>query len=129
MAFQTIGIGMTIKGIYGDFGFWPRSYGDDVRVDEWDDEYMWMFHVGYQLSVFCKNVRITPIVGYYSHETGITDGYDYYINNNGIHNEFHCTDKFSGFDYGAKLTINIKHFNISGTLTKNVWYAGIGYEI
>ena len=128
MGFQTLMVNTTCYGVYLDVGGWPRSHGDDVRIDEWDDEYCFAFHLGYQLPVL-KWLKITPIAGYYKHESGYTDGSHWKVVNYGISNKFVAQDKLNGFDYGCNIQIDIKQFSIFGTITKNMWYAGIGFNI
>lgn len=128
MGFQTLMVNVSCYGAYLDIGGWPRKHGSDTRVDKWDDESCFAFHVGYQLPILGW-LKITPLVGYYNHKSGYTDGYNWKTNNSGINNKFVVKDKLNGFDYGGNVQIDIKRFCILGTFTKNMWYAGIGFNI
>lgn len=69
------------------------------------------------------------MVGYAYDATGMTDGYHYSTDRNGIHNSFNTDYKVEGVDYGAAVVFNIKHLNIQATATRYSWYVGIGFEI
>lgn len=127
IALQEFGMSFTTHGIYADLLLWPRKHGSDVRVDKWDDDECLTFHVGYQIPIQ-KWVRITPIVGYTYNACGTTDGYNYSCGNNGINNKFNADYEYKEFDYGAVLTFNINHVNVSATLTNYNWYVGLGVE-
>lgn len=47
MGFQTFMVNATCYGVYLDIGGWPRSHKEDVRIDKWDDECCFAFHLGY----------------------------------------------------------------------------------
>jgi hypothetical protein len=136
--FQTLMGHISIYGVYVDVGGWPRSHQRDIRVDKWDDESCFMFHVGYQFPL-CSWFKITPIAGYYKHESGMTDGYHWKVDNYGINNRFDVHDRYSGFDYGVNAMFHIRLNNkekkpgyslqLGGTYTKNAWYAGLGLDI
>lgn len=128
MGFQTLMATVSCYGVYLDIGGWPRAYGSDARIDKWDDEYCIAFHIGYQLPIL-DWLKITPIIGYYNHESGYTDGYYWKVNQYGIDNKFVALDELNGFDYGGNIQIDIKRFSIFGTFTKNMWYAGIGFNL
>lgn len=127
LGLQVLMANLTVYGFYFDIGGWPRSHGDDVRVEEWDDDEAFMFHVGYQLPV-TKWLRFVPMVGYAHDATGTTNGHHWTTSNNGINNKFEVDDKFSKFDYGLGTVFNMKHFNIQGTVTRYSWYIGFGAE-
>ena len=127
LGLQEFLISATIKGVYADFGGWPRSHGGDVGVDVWDDDEAITCHLGYQLPI-TNWLRVIPMVGYAYDATGTTDGYNWSYNSHGIHNEFDIAEEVKGFDYGTAIVFNIKHVNIQGTYTKYNWYVGIGYE-
>ena len=139
LGFQTLMFHLSVYGVYADIGGWPRSHGSDVRVDKWDDESCFMFHLGYQIPI-SSWFKITPIAGYYNHKSGMTDGYHWKVTSNGISNSFKVQDQYSGFDYGVNAMFHI-HLNkktenstgfdlqLGGTYTKNAWYAGIGLNI
>ena len=136
--FQTLMLHLSIYGVYVDIGGWPRSHANDVRIDKWDDESCLMFHFGYQIPL-CSWFKVTPVVGYYKHESGITNGYKWRIGNKGINNKFEIHDEFNGFDYGVNAMFHIRLNNkedkpgyslqLGGTYTKNAWYAGLGLDI
>ena len=119
---------ISYKGFYFDFGGWPQSHGSDTNVGVWDADRAYLVHFGYTIPL-TSFIILTPMIGYASNESGYTDGYNWHVTNSGIHNEFVSQWDCKGFDFGAQLTINIKHFNIYGTFTKYAWYGGIGYEI
>lgn len=119
---------VTYKGFYLDFGGWLPVHGRDTHVGTWDDDRAFLIHVGYNIPI-APCVRLTPLIGYASNESGYTDGYDWHVTSSGISNHFVSGWACKGLDYGAQLTININHFNITGTYTRFAWYAGIGYEI
>lgn len=128
MGFQTFMVNATCYGVYLDIGGWPRSHKEDVRIDKWDDECCFAFHLGYQFPVL-KQLKITPIMGYYKHQSEYTDGNYWKIDNYGIDNKFVVQDKLNGFDYGCNIQTDIKRFSILGTLTKNMWYVGVGFNM
>lgn len=128
MGFQTLMVSMSIYGVYADIGGWPSSYESDVRIDTWDDEKCSSFHVGYQFPVLTW-LKITPLIGYYNHQIGTTDGSEWKVTNYGIHNQFTSDEELLGFDYGGSVQIDIKRFSIFATFTKNMWYGGIGFNI
>ena len=128
MGFQTLMVNVSCYGAYLDIGGWPRKHGSDTRVDKWDDESCFAVHIGYQLPIF-KWLKITPLAGYYNHKTGYTNGYNWNVTSSGINNEFVVNKQLNGFDYGGNIQIDIKRFSIFGTFTKNMWYAGIGFNI
>ena len=126
--YPTYIINVSYYGVYLDIGGCPRSHRSDVRVDKWKDSSYFTFHVGYQLPVL-NWLRVTPLVGYYCHKSGYTDGYDYTVDKYGIHNRFDVTDQKSGFDFGGNLQFDINRFSIFCTFTKKLWYAGLGFNV
>ena len=119
---------VSYKGFYFDIGGMPAIHSSDVRVDKWNDSRAFLTHIGYSVPV-ASFLRITPLVGYSMTESGITNGYDWRYDSNGIYNKFEKADDANGFDYGGQLTININRFNIHATYTKYSWYFGIGFDI
>ena len=117
----------TIYGFYFDVGVCPSSHESDVRVDKWDDNKALMFHAGYQLPL-TKWLRVIPIIGYSHYASGTTDGSNYHVTSNGIHNEFTADESFSKFDYGTAAVFNMNHINLQATITRYSWYLGVGYE-
>ena len=127
MGLQIFMFSMSVKGFYLDFGGWPQDHAGDVRVDTWDADKAILFHLGYTVPIN-KFIRLTPLVGYASNESGVTNGHNWSATSSGIHNQFEVEWSKKGFDPGCQLTINIKHFNIYGTFTRFAWYGGIGFE-
>ena len=137
--FQTLMFHVSVYGVYADIGGWPRSHGGDTRIDKWDDENCFMFHLGYQVPL-CSWFKVTPIMGYYNHKSGTTNGHYWKVGNNGVVNKFEVKDTYSGFDYGVNAMFHI-HLNkqensttrtslqLGGTYTRNAWYAGLGLDI
>ena len=133
MGFQTLMANVAIYGVYLDVGGWAPAHGRDVNVGKWDDEKCFAFHGGYQIPI-ARWLKITPMIGYYNHQYGHTNGWDWTVDNHGIKNKFNASWKSVGFDYGGQIQFNIKcsdniNFNIMGTLTKNMWYGGLGIGI
>lgn len=130
MGFQTLMFNISCYGVYLDIGGWPAQHSSDVRIDKWDDETVFVIHIGYQIPlIFAKSVKITPIIGYYNHQIGVTDGANWSVSQSGIHNKFIVEDELQGIDFGTNIEIDIKRFSIFGTFTKNMWYAGLGFNI
>ena len=120
-------VSTTIYGFYFDVGVCPSSHKSDVRVDKWDDNEALMFHAGYQLPL-TKWFRVIPIIGYSHCASGTTDGSNYHVTSNGIHNKFTADESFSKFDYGTASVFNINHINLQAAITRYSWYLGVGYE-
>lgn len=119
---------VSYRGFYLDVGGWPQDHAGDVRVERSDADKAFLFHVGYMVPI-TNFLRIGPLFGYASNESGYTDGHNWTASSSGIHNKFVKEWSCKGFDPGFQLAINLNHFNMHGTLTKYAWYAGIGYEI
>ena len=122
-------------GVYADIGGWGPNHRDDWRGYEWDDEKCFAFHVGYQLP-FGKYFKITPLVGYYNHQIGWTDGNDYYYDPwyDEYHNRFITEYEYKGFDFGSQVQVSFPvgtytKLNIMGTFTNNMAYGGLGISI
>lgn len=133
MGLQIIMLNVTVYGVYIDFGGWPQSHGSDINVGIWEADKAELFHIGYQLPV-TNWLKITPLIGYANDETGYTNGYNYKIDQYGIHNQFISETGISDFDFGgqAKFEIPINKktsIDIMGTYTKYSWYGGIGVTI
>ena len=127
LGLQEFLVSTTIYGIYADFGGWPSKHESDVDVNVWNDDKAITCHLGYQIPL-TNWLRIISMAGYAYDATGITDGYNWSCDHNGIHNKFYADKMVNGFDYGAAVIFNINHVNIQGTYTKYNWYIGIGYE-
>ena len=127
--FQTMMFGISAYGVYMDIGGWPASHTSDYFYGDRDDEKCFAIHGGYQIPVL-PFLKITPLLGYYEHQIGWTDGDWYYIDRYGdIHNHFITEYEYRGFDYGAQIQFDIYRLSIVGTVTKNMWYAGLGVNI
>ena len=127
LGMSVFALSTTIYGFYFDVGVCPSSHESDVRVDKWDDNEALMFHSVYQLPL-TKWLRVIPIIGYSHCASGTTDGSNYHVTSNGIHNEFTADESFSKFDYGTAAVFNINHINLQATITRYSWYLGVGYE-
>lgn len=114
--------------VYFDIGGYPRSHGSDTRVDKWDDDTAFLFHLGYQFPL-CYWLRVIPIIGYSETSCGYTDGYRWKPNGYGIVNKYIPETKSNGFDYGIQIVGNINRLTISATLTKRNYYFGVGIDI
>lgn len=121
-------------GIYADIGGWSPKHANDYRHYDWDDEDCFAFHVGYQIPVM-RYVKITPIIGYYEHRFGWTDGYNKYWDYYGEpHNAFITEYKIERFDCGGQIQLSIPcsdnvNFNLMGTCTTNMFYGGLGVSV
>ena len=133
LGLQIIMGSVTFHGVYVDFGGWPQGHGSDVRVDKWDADRAFIFHVGYQVPI-ARWLKVTPMIGYACDETGYTDGSDWRVTDSGIHNKFHADKEVKGFDYGGQVTFAIPvgkktDLHIMGTYTKYCWYGGLGLGV
>lgn len=121
-------------GIYIDFGGWGPSHRNDYRFDDWDDESILFGHIGYQIPL-SRFIKITPMIGYYNHKIGWTDGYDWYYDYDGYKtNRFVTEYEWDSFDVGGQVQLSIPcsdivNFNVMGTITNNLWYGGIGFSV
>ena len=123
-----MGIDITCYGFNLDYSFLINTHESDVRIDKWDDKRGWALHAGYQIPI-SKVVRIIPQIGYYRGQYGVTDGSNWKLTNSGIQNHFYSKERFSSFDYGAKIVINpAKYFVLFGQVTAHTFGIGIGYE-
>ena len=132
LGLQIIMFNATIYGVYIDFGGWPQDHASDANIDIWDANKAFLFHVGYQVPV-SSWLKITPLIGYANDESGYTNGYNWKVNRNGIHNQFVSEESVNGFDFGiqTKFEISISSnkntsIDIMGTYTKYSWYGGLG---
>ena len=122
------GVSMTICGVYLDFIGSPTKHGGSTEVKKWKDTRGVTFHAGYQVPI-ARWLRIIPEIGYYSVTEGTTDGSNYSVDKNGIHNKYTVKWKDSGLDYGGVLVLHLFHcFDINFAVTKNTMYGGLGVD-
>ena len=130
------GLSVSIFGFYADWVGNIRNHKRDVRVDKWDDSYSGVWHVGYKVPI-CKYISITPLCGQWYGSSGITNGYDWKVDNYGIVNHYENKGTITNFDYGAKIEvmINSKYwygtpsygFRFGITITKYAKYGNVGF--
>ena len=123
----------SIFGFYMDIGGMPRLHENDVRIDRWDDYDILGIHGGYKIPVF-NFINIIPLVGYYKHNIGVTDGYNWHVNRYNIYNDFYIYDSEEGFDYGGKIEYKFPlhdnmYFMLDCAYTKYMFYGGLGFQI
>lgn len=121
------GFSVTAWGAYLDLIGWPRTHANDTGVDEWDDQYCFGVHLGYQIPI-TKTVRIVPLLGYTSVQEGTTDGGKWSVSNGRINNSFSADNEVSGFDYGGMLVFNYKFINFNAAVTRYAVYGGVSFE-
>lgn len=121
------GLSATIKGFYIDFMAFSNAHGNDVRVGKWNDKTSLLCHAGYQIPVV-KSFRIIPIIGYAYVTSGVTDGWDWSIGNNGINNKYHSDQSISRFDYGGVMAFNYRRVLFSVGATRSILFGGVGIE-
>jgi hypothetical protein len=122
-----VDISTTIWGGHLNIIALPAAHSKDVSVDKQKDKTCFAIHAGYQIPI-TKAWRVIPLVGYASVDRGYTDGSNYRVDGNGIHNSFVSTDSNSGFDYGGSIVFNYKMLIVSAAYTKHTAYASIGLE-
>ena len=125
---------VSVYGVYLDIGGFPRMHDNDPRLGTWDDNTVFAMHAGYKIPI-TKYFNIIPLIGYYEHDLGLTDGYDKYYDYyyGDIYNEFYVYDSFDDVDYGCKVEYKIpiapeKYFTIDWTYTRYMMYGGIGMQ-
>lgn len=131
------GIELAILGVYADFDIVPKK---DVKqevmygfYDEWEDEYAFSFHAGYQFPI-AKILKITPVVGYYYHSVGTSKSLIGFRKSDGsivVDNSYKGAERSKGFEFGAQAQLNIPigkstDLALTGFYSKNIWRAGIG---
>ena len=120
------GINATAWGVYIDFLLHGAEHSTTTQVGEWEDTQAVAIHLGYQIPI-TQHVRIIPLVGYGEINSGITNGYKYSVDKNGIHNSYKANWRHGGFDAGGSLCINFGF--VSAYLTGTIWSVsgGIGF--
>ena len=122
-------INMSIYGVYADLGLMSPKHNRSVEIDKWRNEHsVESFHFGFQLPI-TQWLRITPIMGYYNHESGYTDGHDWGVDKYGVYNKFHTEKQSNGPDCGVNVELSFDYVSLYGTYTEHMWYAGIGVNI
>lgn len=121
------GINATIWGAYIDFLLNGAQHASSKEVGEWRDNQGIAIHVGYQIPI-TRYVRIIPLVGYGEINEGITNGYKYSVDKNGIHNSYKADWRHGGFDAGGSVCVNIGF--VSFYVTGTIWSVsgGVGIE-
>lgn len=100
-----------------DFEYASPRYSESGGVDTWDDQKTFCFHYGCRL-LLRRKLYICPMIGFRKDSHGYTDGSDWYVDNNGIHNRFTETYSTSGVDAGLQLGYRSKGgFVIGGQFT------------
>ncbi|WP_289631811.1 hypothetical protein [uncultured Duncaniella sp.] len=99
-------------------------------MKKWNDTRELLAHIGYRIPI--QKFYVTPLIGFIRTQFGKTDGSDWTINSNGIHNSFHTHTTKVEFDAGAKVGYKIWQYdtmdldlNITGTFHE----AMIGFGI
>ncbi len=95
------GFGITVYNVYADIVYKPRKYSKDISVKKWNDTRELLAHIGYRIPI--QKFYVTPLIGFIRTQFGKTDGSDWTINSNGIHNSFHAHTTKVEFDAGAKV--------------------------
>lgn len=119
---------ITIKGFHADACIMPgEDHEHDVRVDKWTSDYYTSWHLGYQVPI-SRNIRIIPLVGFWTAGKSATDGADWTISGGQIVNKTSKSSDASGFDYGVQLNFKAKKVLLYTNLTRYSACAGIGFE-
>ena len=120
------GFNLTVWGVYFDLLINGAEHAGSTKVGTWNDNQGVAVHLGYQIPI-TQWLRVIPLVGYGEINTGITDGRDYTIDKNGVHNRYRATWRHGGFDAGGSLCFNIKYVSIY--LTGTMWSVsgGVGF--
>lgn len=126
--YGAIGVSATIKGFYVDFMGLPPRHSKEVRLDKWNDKKSFLCHAGYQIPIVGA-FRIIPIIGYAYISTGITDGWNWSVNDNGIYNKFRSLKNVSRLDYGGIMAFRYRRALFSVGATRTSLFGGIGIEM
>ena len=104
--YSNIGFDLSLScmGFYFDIGEKSPYKRNSVDVGVWETTRCEHFHFGYMIPI-SKHFTITPILGNVISASGVTNGYDWYLTDNGIVNKFYANDEHSYFDYGAILSV------------------------
>lgn len=121
------GINATIWGVYIDFLLNGAEHHSSKKVGHWNDNQGVVLHIGYQLPI-TKHFRIIPMIGYGEVNEGVTDGYNYNIDENGVHNSYKATWRDKGVDVGASAVFHFGMLNIYATGSLWSVYGGLGIE-
>lgn len=119
------GFNFTYKSIYVDFLVNGAEHGSSSQVGTWNDNQGIAVHLGYKVPINEK-LSLIPMIGYGEINEGITNGYKYSADENGIHNSYSATWRHGGLDLGASAVLNMGKYDIY--LTGTLWSvsAGIG---
>lgn len=120
------GFNVTVWGVYFDMLIHGAEHAGSTKLGPWNDKQGIALHLGYQIPI-TEWLRIIPLVGYGEINEGITDGSQYTIDKNGIHNRYRATWRHGGFDAGGALCFNFKF--VSVYLTGSIWSVsgGVGF--
>ena len=132
-------IDISLMGVYLDIGGTPKSHDDEWKsgkTGEWEDEYTFFIHAGYQFPIY-KYFKITPLIGYYYHSIGTNKTVLKYRTTDGsvyVTNDYKGSERLKGFNYGLQGQLNIPigkatDLAVIGTYTKNIWMVGLGIVI
>lgn len=120
-----VSIGAIIHNVYGDVQFSFTGHGNDYRINIWEDSKTIGGHIGYTLPIN-DNWYITPMFGVIRYSVGVTDGADWYVGYNGVHNRFHELYNQTKFDIGVKCDwMFSKHIGINAKVT--YYSASVGF--
>lgn len=120
----SIGI-INICGFYIDFyGNSEGNHRSNVGIEKYSGYDVGSWHIGYTIPI-THRIAITPILGKLNWEKGYYDGANWGIDEDGIVNEWVCTESFTAFDFGANIRYDAYE---SDNFELSVFFAGTKYS-
>jgi hypothetical protein len=120
-----------IKGFYFDISNNTEgNYKSYLGIDQYAGYDTSCWHVGYTIPI-AYGFAITPLAGKLRWEKGYYDGGNWTVNDNGIVNEWVCTERYDAFDYGVQLKYDVLPGDyFGGSIYANVskYNYGFGFE-
>ena len=113
-----------------DFMGWPRWHSSSESEKQWKETTSFAFHLGFELPI-TERFSLTPIVGYTNVVSGVTDGENYKIDEDGDReNAFYVKKRQESFDFGGIATVRLgKIVNVKATLTRHSVWAGVSFVL
>lgn len=98
---------LSLYGVYLDFsGNVEGNHAGNMGVDKYSGYKTQALHIGYTFPI-SDWMRIIPVIGYSTSAIGYYDGSDFTVDENGVSNKFHASDKSVFFDYGVVVNVTI----------------------
>lgn len=98
---------INLRGFYWDYhSNIEGNHHSNMGIEKYNGYNISSWHIGYTIPITSR-IAVTPLVGKIDWEEGYYDGSNWGVTENGIVNEWVCTDGFTAFDFGVNARYDV----------------------